>query len=91
MKPIYIKNRLTPNPPNSKRVTRPSRWGNPFKVSNYGKAGAIEKFKEYLNDNPGLVELVKKELTSFNLCCTCKPDEACHGDMWIEVLSKGKR
>ncbi len=90
MKRIYIKNRLTPNPPNSKRVTRPSRWGNPFKVADYGRVGAIEKFKEHLGDNPELVEMAKRELTSFDLCCTCKPDEACHGDVWIEILTREK-
>ncbi len=87
MKRIYIKNRLTPNPPNAKRVTRPSRWGNPFKINDYGRSEANRLFREYLDSHPPLVEVARKELTGFDLCCTCKLGEECHADIWIEMLA----
>ncbi len=36
-------------PPLTKKITRPSRWGNPFTVTEYGHAGAVERHRDWLS------------------------------------------
>lgn len=69
-------------------VSRPSRWGNPFAVTEYGRAQAVAKFRQYLADmSPAerddyLAPL--REATA--LCCWCKLNEVCHADVLIEAI-----
>ena len=87
---FHIANYLQPNPPNSKRVTRPSRWGNPYRVGKEAvdAAEAVALFRDYIQRNPSMVELAKRELAGFNLGCTCPLDKPCHADVWLEVVNK---
>lgn len=80
---------LTANPPNSKRVTRPSRWGNPFRVGMEATdaAEAVVLFRQHLAQHPELVELARRELRGFDLGCTCPLDQPCHADVWLEVVN----
>ena len=50
---------LDPNPPNGKRVTRPSRWGNPYRIGHEAAdaADAVALFRDHLKQHPELVEL----------------------------------
>ncbi len=52
-----ITNHLDPNPPNGKRVTEPSRWGNPYRVGieAFDASEAFELIRYYLKQNPELV------------------------------------
>jgi len=84
-----IANYFQPKPPNGKRVTRPSRWGNPYRVGKEAvdAAEAVAMFRDYIQQHPDLVELVKRELAGFNLGCTCPQDQPCHADAWLEVMN----
>ena len=83
-----IVNYLDPNPPNGKRVTRPSRWGNPFRVGIEAETArdAVAMFRNHLQQHPALVELAQRELRGFHLGCTCPLDQPCHADVWLEVV-----
>lgn len=67
---------------------RPGRWGNPFRVGVEATdaAEAVALFREYLQQQPDLVERARRELTGFDLGCTCPLDQPCHADVWLEVL-----
>ncbi|WP_130128636.1 DUF4326 domain-containing protein [Synechococcus sp. WH 8101] len=85
-----IGNYFQPNPPNSKRVTRPSRWGNPFRVGIEAAdaSQAVAMFREHLHHHPELVALARRELAGFDLACTCPLDQPCHADVWLEVANQ---
>jgi hypothetical protein len=68
-------------PPNTVVVARPTRWGNPFCVKKYGRAGAVEMFRKEL-ERCGLSGL--HELRGKNLACWCKLGEPCHADVLLE-------
>jgi len=87
---FQIANYLDPNPPNGKRVTRPSRWGNPFRVGYEATdaAEAVVLFRDHLRRHRALVELARRELRGFDLGCTCPLDHPCHADVWLEVVNK---
>jgi hypothetical protein len=87
---FHIANYLDPNPPNGKRVTRPSRWGNPFRVGHEATdaAEAVALFRDHLRRHRALVELARRELRGFDLGCTCPLDHPCHADVWLEVVNQ---
>lgn len=88
-KRFQLANLLTPNPPNGKRVTRPSRWGNPFRIGHEAAdaAEAVAMFRDHLQQQPELVERAQRELRGFDLGCTCPLDQPCHADVWLEVVN----
>ena len=83
-------NLLQANPPNGKRVTRPSRWGNPFRIGVEAKdaAQAVAMFREHVLGQPVLLELARRELKGFDLGCTCALDQPCHADVWLELVNR---
>ena len=89
VKRFRITSYLSPNPSNGRRVTRPSRWGNPFRVGIEAAdaAQAVTMFREHLHRHPELVEKARRELAGFDLGCTCPLDQPCHADVWLEVLA----
>lgn len=75
-------------PAGVKSVARPSRWGNPYKVEDYGREQAVILYRDDMND------MTDSELGIFlaplkdasGLACYCSLDEACHADVLIEQL-----
>lgn len=71
-------------------IGRPSIYGNPFKVSDYGKGNCVDLYKNNLKE-PILKEIEKLKVKSKdkNICleCFCKPRK-CHGDVIIEMILK---
>jgi len=65
-------------------IGRPSKWGNPFTVEEYGRGGAINKFREWVAGQPELVKKIRRELTGRTLGCWCRPRD-CHGDVYVEI------
>lgn len=69
------------------------RWGNPFSwresafniIPCASREEAIEKYRDYVLDNPDLVEALP-ELKGKRLGCFCKPRLACHGDILVELI-----
>jgi hypothetical protein len=82
-------------PPNTVNVSRPSRYGNPFRVG-LEVATAKEACREYLvflaggskynhlRDRVGDVRNLKGK----NLACWCKIGAPCHGDLLLELANK---
>lgn len=63
-------------------IGRPSKWGNPFTVKEYGRVKAISLHKEWLKEQIKTGQLTKddfKELEGKVLGCFCHP-KCCHGD-----------
>lgn len=77
---------------NAVYVGRPSRWGNPFKVKDYGLEVALKKYEEWLvnklKEDPHFLDpLIGKDLV-----CWCDLNEPCHADIllkYIEKIQKG--
>jgi hypothetical protein len=73
------------------RVTRPSRWGNPFPIDPArpeSRAEVLAQFRTYLTDRPELVEAARRELRGKNLACVCALDQACHADIWLALVNE---
>lgn len=80
-------------PPNSVSVARPGKWGNPFRVGDFGipdQAAAVERYREWLDgrvvgpERPASFE----ELRGKNLACWCKPGSPCHADVLLELANE---
>ena len=101
MKPkrLVLKNRLMPNPENSKRVMRPSKWGNPNKCDPKDPEARDEAADAYAADfmagriewhgRPLTTEDARRELGGFDLVCSCPADgHGCHGAFLLEIANK---
>ena len=74
-------------PPNTVSVARPGKWGNPFTVAKYGRDLAIANFRLRLVGMDSIGALDLSELRGKNLACWCKPHEACHADVLLEMAN----
>jgi hypothetical protein len=67
-------------------IGRPSKWGNPFAMSEYGsRAAVVEKYRRYLWSNKELLAQLP-ELYGKDLVCYCAP-HACHGDVLLKAAA----
>ena len=69
-------------------IGRPSIFGNPFSVKEYGREGCIARYKEYFYKRIKEDVKFKEEVLKLKdkvLGCFCKP-LACHGDVIKEYL-----
>jgi len=80
-------------PPNTVRVTRPGRWGNPFKigvVSEYGDVPdaqtAVMFYRAYIDK--GLQRAAMQVLRGKNLACFCPIGSPCHADVLLELANR---
>lgn len=60
-----------------------SKWANPFSVKQYGRIGALLRYREYVLSTPSLYNSIS-ELSGKILMCWCTP-EPCHGDILIDL------
>jgi hypothetical protein len=68
-------------------IGRPGKWGNPFSITpEVSREEVIEKFIQFLNNRPDLIEQAKEELKGRDLICYCAP-KACHGDILLKVAN----
>lgn len=79
-----------PNPPNTKRVSRPSRWGNPYKLNEYTLEESLKAYKYWLGHKLIHEPHFLDPLKGYNLGCFCKEGEPCHGDIILEFLEGTK-
>lgn len=82
-------------------VSRPSRWGNPFRPGAelrfpfsevFGptvrdRAHAVEVFATYARITSGYAFLVQRELRGHDLACWCPLSEPCHADMLLVIAN----
>lgn len=86
-------------PPDSRVVTRPSVFSNPYKVEPHGpysQEEAVERFRRDLlagrlvtrEGRPPIgVDDVRRELAGLDLVCVCPLDIPCHADVLLEVAN----
>ena len=84
-------------PPNTVKVDRSTRWGNPYRLHGDGypmtPAVAVGCFTALVNAGQGWVmrdqltdlDDVRRELAGKNLACWCPLDQPCHADvlLWL--------
>ena len=70
-------------PPNTVKVDRSTKWGNPFTVKNTGRIPAVLRFACEVAPLWDVSELRGK-----NLACWCPPGQACHADVLLELANK---
>jgi Domain of unknown function (DUF4326) len=75
-------------PPDAVVISRPSKWGNPYRVSEHGLAKALALYRRHLTEHPELVEAARNELAGKLLACWCAPEQPCHGDILLEVVDR---
>lgn len=72
-------------PENAVYIGRPSKWGNPF-IGKY-KHEVLEKYEEWIYNQPDLLQAAKIELRGKHLVCWCAPD-FCHGDILLRIANE---
>lgn len=88
MMPQRIQRRRTKGwkmPPNTIYVGRGSRWGNPYRVGTCligDNEAAVMAFSANLP-----LKFKCDELRGKNLACWCRPDQACHADILLEIAN----
>ncbi|QHJ78844.1 MAG: hypothetical protein [Caudoviricetes sp.] len=71
-------------------IGRPSKWGNPFSVKEYGRGVCVEMHKQWIKEQILSGKITKKdfeELRGKRLGCYCKPN-ACHGDILAKITNQ---
>lgn len=68
-------------------VARPTRWGNPFPLAEYGRAESVRRHREWLLADRELLDRARRELRGRDLACWCPEDGPCHADTLIEVAN----
>ena len=75
-------------PPNTVKVTRPGRWGNPFRAAGaYTAAQAVAEFKAELLSDPRKADAAIAHLQGKNLACWCALDQPCHADVLLKLAN----
>lgn len=88
-------------PPNTVYVGRPTKWGNPYKVSRllcrescivlfellFGiePSEPLDKFFRSRGEKYPVAEVM--ELRGKNLACFCSLDQLCHADVLLEIAN----
>jgi hypothetical protein len=92
--PVRIQRKRTKGwkmPENTVSVTRPGKFGNPYKVdekNGMDRELAYESFRLlYCQDHPEFVEMVKRELKGKNLACFCPLNKKCHADILLKIAN----
>lgn len=72
-------------PPGAVYIGRGSPYGNPFVIGTHGdRAEVIAQYREWIKDQPELLDRVRRELPGRALVCFCYP-APCHGDVLVEL------
>jgi hypothetical protein len=103
MKPERIQLRRTAGwrmPPNTVKVDRTTKWGNPFVVGKSGGAyaktvvdrrHAWQLYRGAALANPALVAAARAELRGRNLACWCAKEnpyeDVCHAAVLLEIAN----
>lgn len=77
-------------PPGTIVVARPSKWGNPHKLSDHPHRTPEIVTRRYRGDLEALLakfpELLE-ELRDYDLACWCPLDQPCHADVLLELAN----
>jgi len=85
-------------PPNTVRVCRPGKFGNPFNVTkDRTQAEAVAAFRIWLTVDGCTANIIERkrkildslhELRGKNLACWCREDQACHADVLLDLANE---
>jgi hypothetical protein len=76
-------------PPNTVKVCRPGKWGNPFVVGKDGDAQQCVDLYECLTAEWRTEQAESlNELSGKNLACWCKPGTPCHADVLLSLANR---
>ena len=92
-KRIQWKRGMPKMPPNTKLVSRASRWGNPVKVSStVSQSKAVEMFvarvDNFRHTRPDDFEEWIAPLRGYDLACACEVGTPCHADVLLELADQ---
>jgi len=76
-------------PDNTVYVSRPSRFGNPFRIGNYTREEAVMRYEQWIL-SPGNAQLLRdarRLLAGKNLGCWCPLGQLCHADILLRLLN----
>lgn len=77
-------------PHNAVYIGRPSIWGNPFVIGKDGdRDEVIAKYKQWISNQPQLINRAKQELRGKSLICYCSP-KPCHGDILLDIANQSQ-
>lgn len=80
-------------PENAVNVARPTKWGNPFSVAEYGRTMAVRLFREYMETAVKSGSISLDELRGKDLACWCPlinfngDHVPCHADVLLEMAN----
>jgi hypothetical protein len=79
-------------PPDAVVVSRPSKWGNPFRIdAGTSRTEAIERYSRALAEGSDVLPFtaadVVRELAGHDLACWCSLDVPCHADVLLAVAN----
>lgn len=103
-RPIRIQLRRTKGwriPPNTVKVDRSTKWGNPFRVGDrvncddgtvavcFSAAEAVQAYRDFIEHSIGASfrAAVIQDLRGKNLACWCPPGSPCHADVLLEIAN----
>lgn len=79
-------------PPNTVKVDRSTKWGNPFTRAIAEKCGTcgcnlclVVRFEWELSDQGK--SLIREHLRGKNLACWCPLNKACHADILLQIAN----
>jgi len=72
--------------PNAVYVGRPSKWGNPYKVKDYGLEECLRLYYLWLTEKLKEDRKFLEPLIGKDLVCFCDLDKPCHADILIEFV-----
>ena len=90
-KPIRVQLSRQPGsrlPFNTVSVARPSKWANPYSVAVHGRDEALRLYRRWLDGMRLIQALDVEELRGRNLACWCRLDQACHGDILLDLANR---
>lgn len=70
--------------PYTEYIGRPSRFGNPYSLEEYGREEAVAKYEDYARKNSKLLEWIRLLPEDAVLGCWCFP-RLCHGDVIMKL------
>ena len=75
-------------PPNTVKVARPTKWGNPFRIGIDGsREEVLRKYKAWIEQKLSEEPSFLASLRGKNLACFCKEHEQCHADILLELAN----
>jgi len=70
-------------------VSRPTKWGNPYKPDKMSRAAAVAAYRRDLLAGKLKISIAdaRRELRSRDLACWCSLDGPCHADVLMQIAN----